>query len=350
MALDPSALLMGPRGRHLCLAVAHRLHQPVWSTWMEAAWHPGDDARRAALRSALEQVDPSPVSRWDGRFAFADPMDETVSAAMGWQEPRDEDVVAADPTLTHLLAPIAEAISRAPAAQWWATPLDLGTLRYTARYDDGFPAANPRTSGIAHRVAELRVAEDEGNRSARAERPDDPTAAWTGHWWSTPTPAALPTTRALPGVGSVNLLWEEDGFNQWDAQVWRVRPTRAPRVYEIDGPAAWVELVRRYPLDVTWSRRQDWYRVTGTDSTWLIPDWHAVSSDFDAVHLSVLGYLATATRRLPVTADAATLLAGWDPDQTWWLTDVLAADEPPEHWHTDQDADDVLDGWHVVTS
>ncbi|MFD1722324.1 hypothetical protein [Amnibacterium endophyticum] len=351
MAVDASTFLAGPRGRHLCLAVAHRLHQPVGRAWTEAAWRPGDAARRDALRAALREVDASPAARWDDLFALVDPMDGTVSAAMGWQEPHDEDVVAADPTLLPLLEPIAAALGRAPATQWWATGLDLATVRYADRYDEQSPAAaaGPETTGIGERLAQLRAEEDEGERRARAERPDDPRAAWSGHWWSTPTPAALPTTRALAEVGSVNLLWEEDSFGQWDALVWGLHPVRSPRVFEIDGAEAWVELVRRYPLDVTWSRRQDWYRVTGTDSTWLIPDWQAVGRDFDAVHLSVLGYLNAATRRLQVGPGAATVLAGWDPDQTWWLTDILAPPTTAEHWRTDQEAGDVLHGWHLVT-
>jgi hypothetical protein len=275
-------------------------------------------------------------------------MDEAVGAAMGWQEPRDEDLVAADPSLIELLEPIADAVSRAPATQWWATGLELETLRYTERYDGSFPTPGPETEGIAARLAQWRSEVDEENRRARAERPDDPAAAWTGHWWSTPVPAALPTTRALAETGSVNLLWEEDSLGLWNARIWTIRATGAPRIFEIDGPAAWVDLVRRYPLDVTWSRRQDWYRVTGTDGTWLIPDWHAVSRDFDAVHLSVLGYLAAATRRLDVLPTAATVLSGWDPDQTWWLTGCLTTDGPAEHWQTDHESGEVLEQWHVV--
>ncbi|MGN6445728.1 hypothetical protein [Amnibacterium sp.] len=342
-----SALLAGPRGRHLCLAVAHQLDQAVGGAWFHASRHPGDGGGRAALRSALEQVDPAPVEHWDGPFAFADAMDDTVSAAMGWQEPRDEDRVAADPALTAALAPIAAAISRAPAAQWWSTGIDLGAQRYTARYDEHFPAAEPRLDGLAARLATWRTDEEADNTRARTERPDDPTANWSGTWWSTPTPAGVPTTRALPGLGSANLLWEEDSFGQWDAFVHPVRPRTPPRIAEIDGPQAWADLVTRFPLDVTWSRRHDWYRVTGTDDRWLIPDWEAVSRDYDAVHLSVLGYLATATRRIPLDGTTATLLCGWDPDQTWWLTDTLHASGPREHWHTT--SGEAPEGWHLST-
>ena len=69
---------------------------------------------------------------------------------------------------------------------------------------------------------------------------------------------------------------------------------------------------------------------------WLIPDWVAVASDYDAVHLAVIGYLTTAGRALPVL-DACTVLAGWDPDQTFWLTDILKESGEPTEWSINQD-------------
>jgi hypothetical protein len=51
-----------------------------------------------------------------------------------------------------------------------------------------------------------------------------------------------------------------------------------------------------------------------------MPRWPAVARDWDGVHLSVAGYLATAGRALPVGA-ARTLLGGWNPDETYWLAD-----------------------------
>jgi hypothetical protein len=115
-------------------------------------------------------------------------------------------------------------------------------------------------------------------------------------------------------------------------------PAGRPRIYEIDGPRSWVELVNRYPLEVTSSRRQDWFRVTGRDGRWHIPDWLAVSEDWDAVHLTVVGYLTTATRLLQTAMATGTLVTGWDPDQAWWLTDVLTAQGAAgQHWYNDPD-------------
>jgi hypothetical protein len=32
------------------------------------------------------------------------------------------------------------------------------------------------------------------------------------------------------------------------------------------------------------------------------------------------------------------MLAGWDPDATWWLNDVLSLTSPPEDWRQDDQA------------
>jgi hypothetical protein len=103
---------------------------------------------------------------------------------------------------------------------------------------------------------------------------------------------------------------------------------------EIRTPADWTSLCSEFPLDVTASRRHDWFRTTGRDGRWVIPDWERVAEEWDAVHLTVLGYLSGAGRALPVSPDTATVIAGWDPDSTLWLTDVAREWEGPrQSWH-----------------
>lgn len=94
-------------------------------------------------------------------------------------------------------------------------------------------------------------------------------------------------------------------------------------------------LVELYPLDVSLSRRHDWWRAMGRSGTWLIPDWVQVAADFDAVHLTVSAYLSTAGRALSV-GDAATALVGWNPDQSFWLTDILTSDGLTTEWELEQ--------------
>ena len=68
------------------------------------------------------------------------------------------------------------------------------------------------------------------------------------------------------------------------------------------------------------------------DRALAIPDYASVAVDWDAVHVSVAGYLTTAGIAVPAGDGARTMLAGWDPDATWWLNDVLSLTSPPEVW------------------
>lgn len=349
-ALTAHDLLAGPRGRVLCVAVARRLHEAVWPAWMQAAWHPADESRREDLIRALEAVDAEPVRARGDQGMLVDAVNETVGHAMYWQPPHGEEAVTAHSAVTAALRPIAAAVAAAPAAAWWSSPVDLSRLRYTAwfdRSDQATATALPAT-GARERLNRWREQTLADERDAARNRPADPSAPFTGRWWSTPAMASLVTTaRPLPGLGSVELVWQEDSLGPRDASIWTLTPTQTPRVWEIDGPEAWVRLVDRYPLDVTNARRHDWYRTTGRAGAWRIPDWATVAADWDAVHLSVGGYLATATRPLTVAdGEAATVLAGWNPDQAWWLTDILTANSVPETWRPDRETLRPGPVWH----
>ena len=69
----------------------------------------------------------------------------------------------------------------------------------------------------------------------------------------------------------------------------------------------------------------------------MLPDWAAVSADYDAVHLTVLAYLSTAGRALACRG-GATVLGGWEPDVTYWLTDQLSQAEPLTTWTAERHA------------
>ncbi|MBW4041711.1 MAG: hypothetical protein HIU86_06220 [Acidobacteria bacterium] len=350
MPFAPETLLEGPRGRFLCLTLAHELAGDVWPAVLHSAAQPFDVTRRAALVDALRGVDVGSLAdRTDARL-FADAMDATVTAAMGWQPPSEEDRLTADPDVLAALRPIAEAVADMPAAQWWASPLDPDHLVLTDRFDDRTPPRPARLTGLESALDRWRRIALEDEERARIDRPDDPGANWSGTWWSTPSGVALPvTTRRLERCGSVALLWEEDSLGQRDAILQPVRPNGAVRVFEIHGPGAWTALAAGYPFDVSRARRQDWFRVTGRDGAWIIPDWQAVARDWDAVHVSVLGYLRTATRALAVDDTRATMLAGWDPDSTWWLTAVLGTGGmEAERWSTPADTSGPLLEWRRI--
>ena len=69
----------------------------------------------------------------------------------------------------------------------------------------------------------------------------------------------------------------------------------------------------------------------------MVPDWAAVVETYDAVHLTTAAYLAGATRALAVDAETATMIAGWGPDATQWLTPVQIG--PAHSRGYDQQAD-----------
>ncbi|MGR6521052.1 hypothetical protein ACU5JM_05395 [Rhodococcus erythropolis] len=111
-----------------------------------------------------------------------------------------------------------------------------------------------------------------------------------------------------------------------------VRIYGAPRIYEITGPQDWANLVDTYPLPVPASRRFVWYDTTGEYRDWFIPDWVSVAADYDAIHLTLMAYLTTPGIAIPLSANSgATVLAGWDPDATFWLrsNNITVEGEPP---------------------
>lgn len=98
-------------------------------------------------------------------------------------------------------------------------------------------------------------------------------------------------------------------------------PSAGPVPSGGDVPDDWAQLCRRFPLEITAQKRHDWYRTTGRDGRWVLPDWDAVAEVYGGVHLAVAGYLAAAGTAIDVDGDAGSVIAGWAPDETFSLTD-----------------------------
>lgn len=334
----PEDLLDGPRGRRLCLSAAIALDPDIWPLQPMFAEQPLNLQVRQTLAAAIVGVDPAPLEREFDEIRMLGLLAEAVDAARYWQPPDEEDAITETDEVREALLPIAQAVLDSPAATWWSTGL-TGGQRYvewgdtqTARIDLG-DAAGKLAGWKATTLADVLDARS---------RPSDPAAAWSGAWWSSPVNASLPRTRrVLDGLGSVGLVLEEDGFGELEARVVPVVARDGSRVFEILNPDDWVALVAKYPLEVSLSKRHDWWSITGLAGSWLIPDWSAVARDVDAVHLSVTGYLTTAGRALavdaPLTSTAHTVLAGWNPDESFWLADVLERDGEPTTWRRSED-------------
>ncbi|WP_187270474.1 MULTISPECIES: hypothetical protein [Microbacterium] len=241
--------------------------------------------------------------------------------ALYWQEPDGADRVASLPVVRQSLSRVAARLvavmpdMTAPSARaQWAVDWRVASDRMPI---EGDPSA------VLSRWTREQGEEEE--RSAR-ERPSDPHANWSGTWWS--IPQQLLQTRAQVR-DALELVEDSLGW-----EVATVIPVRgAGRVLEIGSADDWADLCRDYPMEVTASRRHDWFRVTGRDGRWLIPDWERVAQQWDAAHLTTLGYLSSATKLIEIDSEYATVIAGWGPDSTIWLTDVAREwSQPRQQW------------------
>lgn len=342
------ALLSGPRGRRLCLELAEASRES-WG-WPQLIWRDGSAGYpvgrfevgdlRSSLAAEIAATDLSGVGPAELLAALA----RSVERAMYWQPADDEDQLLADDETAALLRPVAELVVASPASRWWSRPLDAAG-QHVVGWEPEHPA--PRFTGARSALARWRDAVREDERRAAGERTADPRDQWGEAWWSTPAHDWYGlTTGAVPGSPAVptRLPLVEDTLGWSSAVSWPVQVPDAARVFEVTGPADWADLVQLHPQEVTVLRRGTWWQLTGWDGRWLIPDWAAVAEEWDGVHLTVDGYLSTAGRALPVDVPgppASTLLAGFEPDVTWWLTDLpelgaptrwRRSDDEWEHW------------------
>jgi len=302
-------------------------------TFEEPPESAGASTLAAALSDAVAGSDVDALAAAREPTSFLAGLADAVSWAMYWQEPDDRDRRLADERVTDALGPVAEAVSRASAAAWWSTTIDRATQHEVVFDDpDGRSSPDPPDNGFAA-LAAWREATLENERRA-ADRPQDLRANYSGYWWSTPVFSWLRrSTRSLGGAGPVGLHLVEDALGWSSARCWALELPRAAAVYEVHTAQDWGKLVSRYPLAVTKARRHDWWRATGEDHAWAIPDYSAVAADYDAIHLTVGGYLSTAGRAIQA-GSAYTVLAGWNPDETWWLTDSPRRLGEPVTWHS----------------
>jgi len=338
--MDAHKLLAGPRGRRLLFAIGHRLDQQIWNVGFTAARTPDDVAARIAFCEAIAAVVPvaSPLlSLALERHGLA-ALQESVDRAMYWQPPDEEDTLLARAECIEALRPLAMVVAAAPEVPWWDTPFDPSSQRLVAFDNPGQVKPTVRWD-FAERLEHWRNQTIHGDEARAPELAVPVTERISGPWWSIPTFTGLPvTTRELSSGGAVGLTLVEDGFGWTDAEVTPVAVSASANILEIDGPDDWLGLVERFPLEVTRSRRHDWWRATGVDSRWFIPDWFAASAVFDGVHLTIAGYLATAGRPLPVDG-GHTVLANFGPDETYWLADAVQPSDLAQRWHRDREED-----------
>ncbi|WP_062134005.1 hypothetical protein [Demequina aestuarii] len=261
---------------------------------------------------------------------------ETVNDAMYWQPPGNEEVLASRPGLDKVLARMASVVAKSPAAAWLDAPLSGGD-QHRVRWPEteirhGEPGTWDTSVPAAEVLGQWGLAVREEESTARRERPADPHANWSGTWWSVPPLPLVSTTRNLGERGPVGLHLVEDSFGEEQATTVPVTVPPRARVLEIACAEDWAELCRRHSIDVTASRRHDWFNCTGRHGDWVIPDWGRVAAEYDGVHLTAAAYLEAS--RVPITVGdgLASVIAGWNPDATVWLRDVTHPEDQEVEW------------------
>jgi hypothetical protein len=316
-----SGLLRWPRR----LRRAHR-NAGTWPEWM----NPGANDAATIIREAVASTIQSSAERpW-----FTDPLALLASVARAadeWEPPPPGD--QAEP-----LRPLAEAVASAPAASWWWEPADLRHQRWLSCDHRRALARGGDVARAVEAAEEDAAAEEEAMARDWAQAPRGQRGGTevivTGTWWSGPLGGTVWTSRGNVGdLPAVGLACAEDPLGEEEFEVWAVGIDQAARVYEVHEPGDWGRLAAAYPRDVTASRRHDWNRWTGREGRWILPDWRSVAAQWDGVHVSVAGYLSTARMAVDSGDGAATLLAGWDADQTLWLRDVFTGARQLTTWH-----------------
>lgn len=337
------ALLAGPRGRRLLLEYAlgsesdksRRLATAVW-TAARVFEPPGATIWFGSARPSEPQpVTPAEVAQLLSQVALADVTPERLRAGLArsvdtaryWQELDGTDQLAATPEVRGALEFVADQL--APAISGWWRPVERDS-QWAVQWDDTRIVAPAAIS-----IEELRQARErqiDGERQAQHDRPIDPAANLSGDWWSMPAWLA-PSTTGVTFDGSPAALWFVEDSMGWERGLVHHAAIATPaRVFEVDGPEAWAELCRRFPITVTALKRHDWYRTTGRAGEWVIPDWTAVAEHYDGVHLQIGAYLTAAGTAIPVDDERGSVIAGWNPDETYWLTSAIRFEEPPQPW------------------
>jgi|GEM_PF-872522 len=161
------------------------------------------------------------------------------------------------------------------------------------------------------------------------------------------TSRGLWTVTDPPAEAHLDLLgaWEMDDRS---ISRWALPVAPGARVWQVHRPADWVGLVTAYPKVAT-EAHSGWelpgpnqhraeintlldapgqHAARTTIGRHVLPDWRAVATDYDGVHLSWAGFLTTEGFVSDLHGGGVTMLRYWFSERTLWLADVFGEPVP----------------------
>ena len=211
----------------------------------------------------------------------------------------DHDLVAAGVrTMASRNRPVAHALIGHRYSAWWFADVDLQSQAW------------------------LPVQPYEGDRgrdvppdSAEWHEPENPSSRWE-RYAQKPRGRQITSTVYGSKLTSKLIAYDErvgDHLCQFPMAWWSIRFPDSLRIFEIHSPSHWHDLCVRYP-------------ARGTQDDRLVPNWGAVSEEWDGVHLS-LGGLLTAHQNRYESSAGWSMVDSWDAEQTYWLRAVNSESE-----------------------
>lgn len=159
------------------------------------------------------------------------------------------------------------------------------------------------------------------------------------------TTSPFPAEMLATGVSApIDLVWD---ICFGPVARWRLLVANSARVFQVDGPDDWENLVRTYPNDASTAFNGDAREISSASDDqspgglaavlavpgqravrrgwrrFLTPDWEAVGADWDGVHLSWAGFLLTDGTAIDLGDGDITMLRNWGSERTVWLAPVL---------------------------
>jgi hypothetical protein len=207
------------------------------------------------------------------------------------------------------------------------TRVQTEASRYRGDYDEhvrGLRSRAGQLAELAERIAAQQASWwDPLDRSSQvwlSPNPAEPTAAGfrvelRRFSLQTPKPLKAMWTSALFGGNSS--MWLDHPEGPDEPFFWLLTVAPEARVVEINSPADWSEFATHY-RDQTVGYTYAVNRRRTAELARVDPDWSSVAAEWDAVHLSIGGYLTA--EDVPLTQDGVTTeLRGWNLESTVWL-------------------------------